>query len=169
MTLRIAAIVFLLAVNAASQAAPPVGTPLPNPAQISPVTLKLMGDYGRWWKGISEESRDNFVDGYTTAMQKAQIMTHNECMKNARNVQPGPGSNARLQESLNLCVLSHAFDYKAALSFRAGLDGFYKDPLNARIPPEFAMEYLRDDFNRDKTPNQLLDELIEWRRMMNTQ
>ncbi len=93
------------------------------------------------------------MDGYTTAMQKAEVITHNECMNNAKSVQPGPDSNARLQQSLNLCVLSHSIrlQSRSIISSRPGQ--VYKNPLNERIPPEFAMEYVRDDLSRDKTPN----------------
>jgi len=104
MTTRIAAIVLLLTLAAAAQTAQPTDTPPPKPVQVSPLMLKVAGDYGGWWAALSIEARDNFVDGYTTAMQKAQSITHNECMKNARGVQQGPEFNAKLQESLNLCA-----------------------------------------------------------------
>jgi hypothetical protein len=168
MTTQIAAIVFLVTLAAAAQTAPPTDTPRPNPAQLPPVMMKELGDYGGWWKALSDEARDNFVDGYTTAMQKVQFITHNECMKNAKSVQPGPEFNAKLQESLNLCVLSEAFDYKAGMSLRVGLNKFYNNPLNAHIPPEFAMEYLRDELKRNKTTGELLDELNDWRKTMNS-
>ena len=166
MTLRIAAIVLLLTLKAAAQTEPPTDIPLPKPVQIPPATMKLLGDYGGWWKALSDEARDNFVDGYTAAMQKVQFITHKECMKNAKSIQPGPEFNAKLQESLNLCALSETFDYKADKALRAGLDKFYKNPLNATIPPEFAMEYLRDELKHNKTEGELRDELNEWRKTM---
>lgn len=166
MTPRIAAVVLLAALAATAQTAPPTDTYQPKPVQPSPMMMRLMGDYGGWWKALSDEAKDNFVDGYVTAMQRVQFITHNECMKNAKSVQPGPESNAKLQASFNLCALSEAFDYKAGKSLRFRLDGFYANPLNVRIPPEFAMEYLRDELNRNKTVGQLLDELNEWRKIM---
>ena len=166
MTIRIATLVLLTALAAAGQTAEPTGVLTPKPVQTPPLMLKLMGDYGGWWKALSDDARDNYVDGYTTAMQKVQFVTHNECMKNARSVMPGPELNAKLQESFNLCALSETFDYKSDRALRAGLDRFYKNMLNANIPPEFAMEYLRDDLKRNKTPSQLAEELNEWRRTM---
>jgi len=166
MTIRIASIVLVVTLAAAAQTAPPTDTFQPKPAQIPPLMMKALGDYGGWWKALSDEARDNFVDGYTTAMQKVQFMTHNECMKNAKSVQRGPEFNAKLQESFNLCVLSEAFDYKDGISLRTGLNRFYNNELNARIPPEFALEYLRDEIKRNKTAGQLLDELNEWRKTM---
>jgi len=166
MTTRIAALVLLLTLAAAAQTAQPTDAPQPKPVQVSPLMLKVDGDYGGWWRTLSIEARDNFVDGYTTAMQKAQSITHKECMKNARGVQQGPEFNARLQQSLNLCALSEAFDYKASIGLRTGLNRFYNNPLNAGIPPEFAMEYIRDELKQSKTTAELMDELNEWRRTM---
>src|SRR5271165_76455 len=143
MTTRIAAIVLLLMLAAAAQTTQPTDTLQPKPVQVSPLMMRASGDYGGWWTALSDEARDSFVDGYTAAMQKVQFITHNECMKNAKSVQPGPEFNAKLQESLNLCTLSETFDYKSDKALRVGIDRFYKNPLNARIPPEFAMEYLR--------------------------
>jgi hypothetical protein len=163
---RIIAIVFLAAVAAYAQTETPADTPLPKPVPVSPVMMKLMGDYGGWWKAISDESRDNFVDGYTAAMQNVQVTMRSECMKNAKSVQPGPEFNAKLQDSLNLCVIAKTFDYKSDLSLRSGLDKFYKNPLNAGIPPEYALEYLRDELQHNKTPDQLRNELTEWRKTM---
>jgi hypothetical protein len=166
MTIRIAGLVLLAALAAAAQTETPTDTPVPKPVQVPPVMMKLLGDYGGWWKALSDESRDNFVDGYTAAMQNVQVTMRNECMKNAKSVQPGPEFNAKLQDSLNLCVLSKAFDYKSDLSLRTGLDRFYKNPLNAGIPPEYAMEYLRDELQHNKTAEQLRNELNEWRKTM---
>jgi hypothetical protein len=166
MTIRIAALVLLGAMAAAAQTEVAPDTPVPKPVQVPPVMMKLLGDYGGWWRTLSDESRDNFVDGYTAAMQNVQVTMRNECMKNAKSVQPGPEFNAKLQDSLNLCVLSKEFDYKSDLSLRTGLDRFYKNPLNAAIPPEYALEYLRDELQHNKTVDQLRNELTEWRKAM---
>ena len=163
---RIVAIVLWAVLVAAAQTETPADTPLPKPVPVSPVMMKLMGDYGGWWKALSDESRDNFVDGYTAAMQNVQVTIRSECMKNAKSVQPGPEFNAKLQDSLNLCVIAKTFDYKSDLSLRSGLDKFYKNPLNAGIPPEYALEYLRDELQHNKTPDQLRNELTEWRKTM---
>ena len=168
MTIRIAAIVLLAAVTVAAQTEAPPDMPVAKPVQVSPVVMKLLGDYGGWWKALSDESRDNFVDGYTAAMQNVQVTMRNECMKNAKNAEPGPEFNAKLQDSLNLCVLSKAFDYKSDLSLRTGLDRFYRNPLNTGIPPEYALEYLRDEIQHNKTADQLRNELNEWRKTMTT-
>ncbi len=164
-TIRIATLLLLTALAAAGQAAPPADTP-PAVAQTSSAMLKVSGDYGGWWKALSDSARDNYVDGFTAAMQRAQFLVHNQCMNNARSIQPGPEYNTKLQESLSLCGVAETFDYKADLSLRAGLDKFYKDPLNAGVAPEFAMEYLRDQLKQNKTAIELLNELNEWRRTM---
>ena len=49
----------------------------------------------------------------------------------------------------------------------AELDEFYKEPLNVRIPAQYAMEYVRDEMVGKKTAGQLLDELNDWRKIMN--
>jgi len=166
MATHIAAIVLLLTLAAAAQTAQPTDTLQPKPVQIPPLMMRATGDYGGWWAALSIEARDNFVDGYTTAMQKVQFITHNQCMKNAKSAQPGPESNAKLQASFNLCALSEEFDYKAGMSLRVGLNRFYNNPLNERIPPELAMEYVRDELKRNKTIGELLEELNEWRKTM---
>ncbi len=167
MATRLAVIVLLMTLGAAAQTeAPTAPPPPPQPPQVSPAMKKVLGDYAGWWQAISDEAKDSFVDGYTTAMLKAQLLTHNECMKDAKRVQPGPDSNAKLQESLKLCVVSEAFDYKGGIAFRIGLNRFYDNPLNITIPPEFAMEYVRDELMGNKTTGELLLELNEWRRTM---
>ena len=166
MTTRLAAMVLLVTLGGAAQTEPPTATPQSKPEQVPQGMKKVLGDYGGWWEDLSDQARDSFVDGYTTAMQKARFLTHNECMKNAKSVQPGPEFNAKLQESLKLCAVSEAFDYKAGISLRVGLNRFYNNSLNARIPPEFAMEYVRDEIMRTKTTGELLEELIGWRKAM---
>jgi len=164
MTTRIAAIVFW-ATLAAGQTGAPTDKSQPDPGQMPPPMMRLLGDYAGWWKALSDEAKDSFVDGYTTAMRNAEFTTHKECMDEAKSVQPGPEFNTKMQESLQLCALSEAFDYKAGKALRLSLDRFYRNPLNARIPADLAMEYVRDELKGGKTAAQLLDELNEWRKI----
>lgn len=129
----------------------------------------LANDYGGWWKALSDEAKDNFVFGYTTAMLKVKRITHSLGMDNAKGSKPGdPEWQAKMYESIDLNALSEDFDYVVDKPLRPALDEFYKEPLNTHIPPDFAMEYVRDELKGKKTAGQLLDELTEWRKIANS-
>lgn len=51
----------------------------------------------------------------------------------------------------------------------AGVDDFYKDSLNTRIPIEFALQYVRDTLNGKNAPRDLEKQLDEWRVTLNKQ
>jgi hypothetical protein len=63
--------------------------------------------------------------------------------------------------------LAQEFDFNVEKSFKSGLDDFYKEPLNTGIPDIMAMAYIRDEFQGKKTAGQLLDELNDWRKIVN--
>lgn len=113
-------------------------------------------------------------------MRRAQLYTGQQCEDHTKGLQPGqpePQFNAQMREMVSWCTLLNefdytcmspqVFDYKINKSFMSGMDEFYKEPLNTRLPPEYAMEYVRDKLTRKKTAGQLLDELNEWREIVN--
>lgn len=156
----------LLALSILSIQSTPSPTPTPQP-KVNPGLIKAFGNYGAWWTALTDEGKENFIDGYRTAMENAQFITHGECMQETKSLKPGAEFNARMQEIMILCELAEGFDFKADQSLKPPLDAFYKEPLNTRIPVFMAMQYVRDEMMGKKTPGQLLDELNEWRKIMN--
>jgi|SRR5579864_240362 len=142
--------------------------PAPSQTKINPGFIKAFGNYGGWWAALSDDAKDNFIDGYRTAMNKAQFMTHGECMEETNAIKPGADFDARMKEVVILCTLAQEFDFKVDKPMKSGLDDFYKDPLNTRIPDFMAMAYVRDELQGKKTAGQLLDELNDWRKITNS-
>jgi hypothetical protein len=69
---------------------------------------------------------------------------------------------------LTLADLVEHFDYeldKAKLV--AGVDDFYKDPLNTRITVELALLHVRDMLNGKNAPRDLEKQLNDWRAIVN--
>jgi hypothetical protein len=179
MTSRLAAAVLLLACTAVAQTSPssdkpvsPVGEKTAAPSKpappLNPSLFKLFGNYGGWWNYISEAEKDAFIDGYTSAMSRANSLTVAMCQSKMKEVQPGATSfNEKFYGAVDLCFVGQTFAFKVDKPLKPQLDEFYKEPLNVRIPAEFAMEYVRDEIVGKKTAGQLLDELNDWRKVLN--
>ena len=68
---------------------------------------------------------------------------------------------------MNLRVLAEFFDYGVGVQkLSDGLDEFYKDSENTRIPVQFAIQYVRDQLNGKRAPREL-NELADWRKIIN--
>jgi hypothetical protein len=130
--------------------------------------MKAFGNYGGWWASLSDDAKDSFIDGYRTAMDKAQFTAYGECMEEKKSLQPASDFDTKMKEIVILCTLAQEFDFKVDKPMKGGLDDFYKDPLNTRIPAFTAMAYVRDELQGKKTAGQLLDELNGWRKIMNS-
>jgi hypothetical protein len=101
-------------------------------------------------------------------MHSVQFMLVSLCKKNGESLKPGdPEFNAKLNSNLDLCILSDEYNFAVDKPLIPRLDEFYKEPLNARITPNMAMVYVRDELKERKTAGQLLDELNDWRKTMN--
>jgi hypothetical protein len=121
-----------------------------------------------WWNYISEAEKDAFIDGYTTAMSRANSLTVAMCQSKMKEAQPGATSfNEKFYGGMDLCYVGQTFAFKVEKPLKPQLDEFYKEPLNVRIPAQYAMEYVRDEIVGKKTAGQLLDELNDWREIMN--
>jgi hypothetical protein len=175
MTTQIAAVVLMLAFTAVAQTNPSSDKPtLPTsektaaPQPLNPVWYKAFGNYGGWWNNISEAEKDSFIDGYTTAMARANSLTVDMCKATMKEAQPGASNfNEKFYGGMNLCVVGQFFAFKVDKPLKPRLDEFYKEPLNVRIPADFAIGYARDELAGTKTAGQLLDELNDWRKIMN--
>jgi hypothetical protein len=129
--------------------------------------LRLAGN-GAWWASLSDDAKADFIDGYTTAMSRVNGLINGERIIAAQELKPGAEFNARMDQVLRLSTIAQAFDFRVdGRGFVGGIDEFYKDPLNTRIPIDFAMLYVRDELRGDKSPKELQDELAAWREVMN--
>jgi hypothetical protein len=177
MTTRIATAVLLLAFTAAAQTSPqPEKLPptasgksaAPPQQEPSPILFKAFGNYGGWWNRISEVEKDNFLDGYLTAMGRANSVTVAMCKSIAKEAQPGAVNfNEKFYGGLDLCAVGATFAFSPDKPLKPRLDEFYKEPLNTRIPVQYALEHIRDELAGKKTAGQLLDELNDWRKILN--
>ena len=129
---------------------------------------KAVGGYGLVWNALSEEEKDTFIDGYLDAMKHAAFTLQWFCDDARKNLQPGPGFNEQMKAIMTMSVLAQEFDFKTTSPLKPHLDAFYKDPLNKRIPISNAMQYVRDEITGRKTAGQLLDELNDWRKPVNS-
>ena len=108
------------------------------------------------------------MDGYFLAMDNASSTLHSLSDAQMKEIQPGDKEfNAKLYGVMNLRYTSDKFSFKLDKPLKPALDDFYKEPLNNRIPIQFGMEYMRDKLAGKKTEGQLVDELNEWRKIMN--
>jgi hypothetical protein len=94
-------------------------------------------------------------------------MAHAFCMDSKSKVTPDT-VNAAMGGILQICGLAQLFDYGvAATKLRGEIDGFYGEPQNTLIPIELAMQYVRDKLKGDTSPNELQEQLNEWRQIVN--
>jgi hypothetical protein len=168
MMIRIS-IILLLAVSLVAQNRPTVPAATPEKqVNTGPAMMKALGNYGGWWNSLSDEAKDNFIDGYTSAMDRVQSVTDRFEKEARQKLTPGPGFDAQMDHALLLSMLSIEFRYKKSNNaLRDALNEFYKDPLNARIMDSLAMGHVRDELEGRKTAGQLLDELNDWRKIVN--
>jgi hypothetical protein len=168
MTIRIS-IILLLAACVVAQNRPAVNAATPEKqVNTSPAMMKALGNYGGWWNSLSDQAKDNFIDGYTSAMDKAKSMTDGFGKQAKERLTPGPSFDAQMDHAMLLFFLSSEFSYdNSNNALRDALNEFYKDPLNTRIKISLAMGHVRDQLEGRKTAGQLLDELNDWRKIVN--
>jgi hypothetical protein len=121
---------------------------------------------GEWWTGLPAHAKVNFVEGYTAAMTRANQVTHSLCTNNAKNAPTDGQLNAT--PAMDLCVIAESFDFNLDRhNLVHGIDEFYKDSRNTRIPIDSAIEYVRDKLRSKKSAKELEDELTRWRNIVN--
>lgn len=174
MKMRVAAAFFLLVLAAVGQDAdkPTTSVPEKPPAKSEPVLkpslYRLFGNYAGWWNALSDAEKDSFIDGYTIAMERANSLSVGMCKATMKEAQPGHADfNEKFYGGMAMCMLGEDFAFKVEKPLKPLLDDFYREPLNLRIPERFAMDYVRDEATGKKTAGQLLDELNEWRKIVN--
>jgi hypothetical protein len=129
MTIRIAAIVLLLTLAATAQTTPPTDKsqqsafstekPQAKQGQVPPAMLKMVGNFGGWWNALSDEDKNTFLDGFLTAMRRAQTYTGQACVDRGKEPAkpPGPQFDAQMQEIFAWCaVLNLSYNSARATS-----------------------------------------------------
>lgn len=141
-------------------------TQSPTKAVANPL-LRILGN-GVWWTSIPDDSKDTFVDGYVTGMGRAYFYTHGVCVQDKNKLKPGPQFDAEMTAVLNECVLAESFDFDVdRRQLSTGVDEFYKDSRNMRIPVTLALEHTRDRLKGKKSAEELDDDLRTWRNAVN--
>jgi hypothetical protein len=129
------------ALGQATTAQPP-SKAAPNPF------LRLAGN-GVWWASLADDTKDTFIDGYVTAMIRVNHMVAAQCADGMKNLHPGAQFDAEMTTAMALCVTAEFFDFSIderldRQKVRNGVDDFYKDSQNSRIPIDYAMAYVKD-------------------------
>lgn len=142
------------------------------PAKAAPNPFLRLAGNGVWWASLADAIKDNFVDGYVTAMSRVHDMLDAQCGEAMKTLHPGAQFDADWKTALAFCVNAEFFDFGIderldRQKVKNGIDDFYKEPLNTRIPIDYAMEYVKDTLKGKKAPREMEDELKGWRSTMN--
>jgi hypothetical protein len=135
-----------------------------QPSKAAPNPFLRLAGNGVWWTSLAVDTKDTFVDGYVTAMSRVHDMLAAQC---AKGMQESDGKAA-----MAFCVNADFFDFGNderldRQKVRNGIDDFYKESLNTRIPIDYAMAYVKDTLKGKTTPRELEDQLIRWRSLVN--
>ena len=136
---------------------------------VAPNPLLRIAGNGVWWGSLSSDSKENFVDGYTTAMARAHHTTDSECKSTTNDAKPGSSDfNSTFTAAVHFCVLAESFNFDFDKSkLKEGIDKFHEDSRNTRIPIDFSMEYVKDQLKGKSPAKDLDDELRGWRKILN--
>src|SRR5260370_9037744 len=128
-----------------------------------------MANNGAWWNSLSQESKSDFVDGYVSAMANVHQMLIAILKQNTKEMTPGPKFDAQMSAIIQLGVIADRYQYEEVgrTKLLAGMDAFYKEPLNKLIPSEYAFAWERDTLNGRVAPRDLQKQLDGWRATMN--
>lgn len=125
---------------------------------------------GVWWNTLSPVSKADFVNGYVSAMAEVHGKLIGFSKLNAKELTPGnPQFDAQMSSIMQLSVLAEHYDFTEVgqTQLLAGMDAFYKEPLNKLIPIEFAFDYERDTLTGKVAPRDLQKQLDGWRATLN--
>ena len=159
----------LLALTLAGEMAAAQATAAQGPAKAAPNPFLRLLANGVWWASLPDDAKDAFVDGYSTAMGDAHYLMTGMCKLRTKAIQPKANSeqfNAEVKGVLDLCMIGQEFDFEVG-SLRAGVDEFYKEPQNTRIPIRDALSYARDKLKGNKPAQELENQLKDWRNTVN--
>jgi hypothetical protein len=128
-----------------------------------------LANNGGWWNSLSPDSKSDFVDGFVTAMNDVHKMLLAFVKQNSQELTAGPKFDAQMTAILQLSVIAERYEYEEVgrEKLLAGVDAFYKEPLNKLIRIEDAFTWERDTLNGKVAPRELQKQLDEWRAVMN--
>jgi hypothetical protein len=130
-----------------------------------------LANNGAWWATLSQDSKADFVDGFVTAMDNVHKFLMALVEQDSKQLTPGPKFDAQMASMVQVSVIADQYDYEEVdrVKLLAGMDTFYKDPLNKLIPIESAFAWERDTLNGKVAPQDLQKQLDQWRSTMNKQ
>src|SRR6202790_4075809 len=106
--------------------------------------LRLAGN-GVWWDSLADGTKWTFADGYTTAMARANSFVGGECKERKNGLAPGSGFDAEMKAAIASCMTAEIFNFNVERpKLLSGIDDFYSDSQNLRIPIDFAMQHVRE-------------------------
>jgi hypothetical protein len=128
-----------------------------------------LANNGAWWGTLSQDSKSDFVDGFVTAMASVHRILIALVQKNKSELAPGPNFDAQMASIIQLSVIAESYEYEEVgrEKLLAGVDAFYKEPLNKLIPIEYAFAWENDTLNGKVAPRDLQKQLDGWRATMN--
>jgi hypothetical protein len=137
-------------------------------SQSDKAWLRLANN-GAWWNALSPDSKSDFVDGYVSAMTAVHRWLMALLIEDKKSLTPGPKFEWQTAQIIQLSLIAERYDFQEVgqVKLLAGVDAFYKEPLNKLIPIDYAFEYERDTLNGKVTPRDLQKQLDEWRAAMN--
>jgi hypothetical protein len=148
-----------------------------EPTQPAAKVWMRIANNGAWWNTLSQDSKSDFIDGYVSAMADVHKMLLGFAKLNSKELTPGATRDAantgkfdaQMSSILQLSVIAERYDYEEVGRDKllAGVDTFYKEPLNKLIPIEFAFAWERDSLNGKVAPRDLQKQLDEWRAVTN--
>jgi hypothetical protein len=65
-----------------------------------------MANNGAWWDTLSQDSKEDFVDGYVSAMANVNHTIGSLIKKDTESMTPGPKFDGQMNEILGLSVLA---------------------------------------------------------------
>jgi hypothetical protein len=128
-----------------------------------------LANNGAWWDTLSQDSKADFVDGFVTAMASVHRLLMSFIQRTVKELAPGPTFDAQMSSIAQLSVIAESYEYEEVGRGKllAGVDAFYKEPLNKLIPIEFAFAWERDTLSGKVAPRDLQKQLDGWRATMN--
>jgi hypothetical protein len=142
-------------------------TPTASQSQADKAWSRLANN-GAWWNALSPDSKADFVDGYVSAMAAVHQTLKYLIEHDTKELTSGPTFDSQMAKIMQLSLLAERCDFQVGkTNLLAGMDAFYKEPLNKLIPIEFAFLYERDTLNGKVAPRDLQKQLDEWRAAMN--
>ncbi|HEV3513794.1 MAG TPA: hypothetical protein VGS05_18960 [Candidatus Sulfotelmatobacter sp.] len=106
---------------------------------------------GKWWIGLTDQSKDKFIERYTKAMDHVMNDLATECSQGMRSLldheMPRTGvDEVDIMSNFTLCEVASSFDfgYGTHQELREGVDAFYKDSRNLSVRIQVALQRVRD-------------------------